>query len=374
MSLTEFACLPSLSPTSMFLTAKERRNISLSCRVQSQPPAAISWSFNGLLIDRHHPRIRVVQQYEGSLGTRSLLTITNASHAENGSFLCSAQNKAGRALANYTVRVEAQRSDTLVMEMKMEHFVAVSICVIVVLVLLMVIVSILLVKIARKQLAEKQSVLTAGGKTPSLAVSMPRSIQMGTGSVKTAGGPGQGVLRAPDLLSGTVSQSHSSDSSCVSMETTATTPASSSVSDCSQREIREIIRQLDRPDNSQPLIGQKTVSSPLQPWSVDNPYLHTGGQPPYLLYRQRQQVRPDEQYPILSCPGLSQQSYASLALPAGTSDTAPILETDSVHQILHKMQGVPATEDAGETVLSERELETINIAWSEGTRINITYQ
>ena len=28
----EFACLPSLSPTSMFLTVNQHRNVSLNCR------------------------------------------------------------------------------------------------------------------------------------------------------------------------------------------------------------------------------------------------------------------------------------------------------------------------------------------------------
>merc|ERR1719336_3054478 len=94
----------------------------------------------------------MVEQYEGSLGTRSELVITNTSISENGSFLCSAENKAGKSMANYTVHVEPYRSGTLVMEMKMEHFIAVSVCVITILVLLMVIVTILLVKIARKHL------------------------------------------------------------------------------------------------------------------------------------------------------------------------------------------------------------------------------
>ena len=286
VSVKEFACLPSVSPTSMFVTVREGRNVSLVCRVKADPAAEISWSYNGLLVDSQHPRMRLVQQYEGSSGTRSELLITNTSIAENGSFLCSAENKAGKSLANYTVQVEPYRGDTLVMEMKMEHFIAVSACVITILVLLMVIVTILLVKIARRHLdsreekASVKTVATSGYK----ASSMPRSIQMGTGHV---------VKRAaPDLLSG-VSQSHSSssDGSLVSMETVLT-PATSELSD-----MRDIIRDLGDNEHSQPLIGQTSPSKPS--WSVNNPYLHTSG-PPYLLYRQRLAVRPDEQYPILS--------------------------------------------------------------------------
>merc|ERR1712088_337041 len=95
-------------------TVRQGRNVSLVCRVKADPAAEIS------------------------------------------SFFCSAENKAGKSMANYTVQVEPYRSDTLVMEMKMEHFIAVSVCVITILLLLMVIVTILLVKIARRHLDSRE--------------------------------------------------------------------------------------------------------------------------------------------------------------------------------------------------------------------------
>ena len=73
--------------------------------------------------------------FEGSLGTRSELLITNTCMAENRSFFCSAENKSGKSMAIYTVQVELYRSDTLVMEM-----IAVAVCLITILLLLMVIV------------------------------------------------------------------------------------------------------------------------------------------------------------------------------------------------------------------------------------------
>lgn len=172
---------------------------------------------------------------------------------------------------------------------------------------------------------------------------MPRSIQMGTGPLKhtVITSPtvnGSFYSGAPDLLSG-VSQSHSSDTSCASMDT-VTTPASS---DCSA-DVNDIIKDLSKTENREPLIGQKSEKKksvrnnvarsqtlpcfsqndknqtinhqyeqhfednelPLRqtmypststvPWSRDNPYLHTSGHP-YIISRQRP-VRPDEQYPV----------------------------------------------------------------------------
>ena len=342
VSVTEFACLPSVSPTSMYVTVREGRNVSLVCRVRSDPAAEISWSYNGLLVDSHHPRMRLVEQYEGSLGTRSELLITNTTIAENGSFLCSAENKAGKSLANYTVLVEPFRANTLVMEMKMEHFIAVSVCVITILVLLMVIVTILLVKIARRHLDTSEVKGSARPVTVSgyKASSMPRSIQMGTGHV---------VKRtAPDLLSG-VSQSHSSssDGSLVSMETVVT-PANSELSD-----MRDIIRDLGDQDHSQPLIGQ---SSPAKPsWSVNNPYLHTSS-PPYLVYRQRLAVRPDEQYPILS--------YQFPHLNPSLVNQVSAYEH---HSPVRREEGKPP--DGGVEDMDQVLQRMVSTCWGEGTNI-----
>jgi len=295
VNVQEFACLPLVSPSTMFITVREGKNVSLVCRVKSDPMADIVWSYNGLLIDSVHPRMRMVQQYEGSLGTRSELLITNITQAENGSFLCSAENKAGKSLANYSVQVDQYRGDTLVMEMKMEHFIAVSVCVITILILLMVIVTILLVKIARKHLDTEPNDTKMGVSNVYKPSSMPRSIQMGTGHVPVK-------RAAPDLLSGVSQSQSSSDGSMVSMETVVT-PANSDLSD-----MRDIIKDLG--DHTQPLIGQQQPQQPS--WSVDNPYLHTSSgsvQAPYLVYRQRLAVRPDEQYPILSYQYSHQSPY-----------------------------------------------------------------
>ena len=45
--MTEFACPPQLSPTSMFLTVPKGKNVSIVCRVSSDPVSQITWFFNG---------------------------------------------------------------------------------------------------------------------------------------------------------------------------------------------------------------------------------------------------------------------------------------------------------------------------------------
>merc|ERR1719192_225845 len=231
----------------------------------------------------------------------------------------------------------------------MEHFIAVSVCVITILLLLMVIVTILLVKIARRHLdkdkedkAVVKPVATSGYK----ASSMPRSIQMGTGHVMKRA--------APDLLSG-VSQSHSSssDGSLVSMETVVT-PANSELS-----EVRDIIKDLGDTDHSQPLIGHTSPAKPS--WSVNNPYLHTSAPPaiPYLVYRQRLAVRPDEQYPILSYQFSDQHNtHTPPFYPVSAGEDQPAVRREEGEK------SCGASEDMD--LVLER---MVNTCWGEGTKI-----
>ena len=58
-SLTEFACEPELSPTSMYLTVPRGKNVSIVCTVTSDPVSDITWFFNGRPIDQgqYHPAV-----------------------------------------------------------------------------------------------------------------------------------------------------------------------------------------------------------------------------------------------------------------------------------------------------------------------------
>ena len=253
--------------------------------------------------------------------------LTNTSLQENGSFLCVAENKAGRAQANYSVQVEPRQPGTLVMEMRMEHFIAVSVCVIVILVLLMIIVTILLVKIARKHLEPEPAKETAKETAkPYKASSMPRSIQMGTGAVFS----GQ-ARPAPDLLSGVSHSQSSSEGSMVSVETVAT-PLGQEPAPCRAQDMRDIIRELgSEAATTQPLIGGQLPS-----WSVDNPYLHTS----HWSYRQRLPVvRPDQQYPVMQYPSQDQQyPLEATAVPhslAAVTAAPPSDNNSSLHRKLN---------------------------------------
>ena len=354
LSLSEFACVPSVSPTSMYLSVDDQKNISIVCRVISDPASDISWHFNNKPVKERGARMRVVQQFEAVQGIRSELIISNTSLADNGTYTCLAENKAGRVMANYSLHVSSLSASPRIMELRLEQFVAVAISVIVILVLLVVIAALLLVRVCRTRLESTHPVI----HKPS---TMPRNIQMGTGQVANVNGIttlpkshslGSGVSNgAPDLLNGVGRSTLPSDSSGISVETTMTQGSGDSCKTAMSTIIRDygpgtepIIGKTVRNGNVRPIGKSRTLPclseerqqqsvwttcpnpcqsgsqhhqelhdyptdfglprmtaglqemNNVQNYVVDTPYLHTGGFFPMVVPRQKL-VLPDEMYP-----------------------------------------------------------------------------
>ncbi|XP_021957573.2 uncharacterized protein LOC110853596 [Folsomia candida] len=116
------ACLPQLSPTTMFQKIGEGKNVSLLCKVVSVPESSLEWLFNGSPLTNSSLNLLVETTsaypsgYSSPLTSSSIaattpvekkseLLILNATLEENGTFLCLAKNPAGSASANFTLRV-----------------------------------------------------------------------------------------------------------------------------------------------------------------------------------------------------------------------------------------------------------------------------
>ena len=177
----------------------------------------------------------------GSQGYRSELRITNVSSTENGSFSCSARNKAGVSMSNFTLSV-SHGDISGAMELKLEHFVVVSICVIIVLLLLVIAVTLLLIHLCRKY-GDKP-------RDPRPPTHMPKYIQMGTGKL-TASPSNTSYLATPDILTEISNFQLTPDSSCISMDTVST-PAYSEHTDVSI-----IMQDYGNIDKGNPIIGMQ---------------------------------------------------------------------------------------------------------------------
>lgn len=116
LSTDDFACRPDIQQDDPTVEAATGDNASVSCRVHSSPAAKVSWYWNGralanntafgpfqrvFMTDDHHR----VGSGGGGGGGHSSLLLTNVQPSDSGQFLCVAENKAGRAEANFTLVV-----------------------------------------------------------------------------------------------------------------------------------------------------------------------------------------------------------------------------------------------------------------------------
>uniref|UniRef100_A0A2H8TQI4 Leucine-rich repeat-containing protein 4C n=1 Tax=Melanaphis sacchari TaxID=742174 RepID=A0A2H8TQI4_9HEMI len=113
LAADDFACQPDiLQQDDQTVHAATGDNASVSCRVQSSPAAKVSWYWNGRPLANNTafgPFQRVFMTDDrtatgGGAGHSSLL-LTNVQPSDSGQFLCVAENRAGRAEANFTLVV-----------------------------------------------------------------------------------------------------------------------------------------------------------------------------------------------------------------------------------------------------------------------------
>ncbi|XP_058826512.1 uncharacterized protein LOC131686263 [Topomyia yanbarensis] len=105
----DLACLPVITPDSLYREISEGRNMTLTCKISATPEASISWWFQGQLLQNDSllaPNLHL-SHYSEDTGEekRSELLIFNTSPDDNGTFFCIAENSAGRVQANYTLHV-----------------------------------------------------------------------------------------------------------------------------------------------------------------------------------------------------------------------------------------------------------------------------
>lgn len=111
LQVDELACLPEMTPTTFFLEIAEGKNISLECKITAIPEAVISWWFQGQVLQNDTviaPNLHLyyfIEENTSYDSKRSELFIYNANADDNGTFVCVAENSAGRSQANYTIRV-----------------------------------------------------------------------------------------------------------------------------------------------------------------------------------------------------------------------------------------------------------------------------
>jgi Immunoglobulin I-set domain/Leucine rich repeat len=155
----DFACLPDVSPTTMYLEIGEGKNVSLLCQVSAVPEARVSWWFQGRVLQNDTMVAPGVHLYyyieEGTIDKKSELFIFNTNTEDNGTFVCVAENPAGKSQSNYTIRIIVREEISVAVVLPYEYIYA-AVSAIAVFGIVVIIIFVLMIVRCRRQRVRKR--------------------------------------------------------------------------------------------------------------------------------------------------------------------------------------------------------------------------
>ncbi|XP_063240320.1 leucine-rich repeat-containing protein 24-like [Bacillus rossius redtenbacheri] len=108
LDVDDFACRPEILPASRHVEAAAGENATVLCRVGAVPPATVHWYSAGRQLANltsWGTGQKVLIFEDGRFEKTSSLVLTGARDADTAEFYCVADNRAGTAEANFTLRV-----------------------------------------------------------------------------------------------------------------------------------------------------------------------------------------------------------------------------------------------------------------------------
>ncbi|CAH2000349.1 unnamed protein product, partial [Acanthoscelides obtectus] len=115
LSLEEYACTPSINTIKPVVDGTETSNVTLRCRTSGTPEPEVKWSFkNKVIANLSTPYAGSSKLYVTVISNHtSELRIYNVDTHDAGSYMCAAENKAGRAEASVQLHVSKMTPESV---------------------------------------------------------------------------------------------------------------------------------------------------------------------------------------------------------------------------------------------------------------------
>lgn len=158
LHVDDFACKPEILPVSRYIEATAGDNATITCRANAVPAAHINWYWNGRLLVNNsafssHQRIVIYE--EGKQEKRSNLVLTNSQETDSNEFYCVAENRAGNAEANFTLRVFMRTAGMAALGSG--QIAGLSAALVILILFILLVISVLLVRLRRMPFSESKT-------------------------------------------------------------------------------------------------------------------------------------------------------------------------------------------------------------------------
>ncbi|KAB0799671.1 hypothetical protein PPYR_07551 [Photinus pyralis] len=158
LHVDDYACKPDILPVSRYIEANTGDNITIVCKANAVPAAHINWYWNGRLLVNNsafssHQKIFIFE--EGGFQKHSHLVLTNAQETDSSEFYCVAENRAGNAEANFTVRVSMRAAGMVTLGSG--QIAGLSAALVILILFILLVILILLVRLKRIPFSESKT-------------------------------------------------------------------------------------------------------------------------------------------------------------------------------------------------------------------------
>ncbi|CAG9765462.1 unnamed protein product [Ceutorhynchus assimilis] len=194
VGLEDLACKPELLPINRYVEAISGGNATISCRVNAVPPAQIKWFYNGKLLMNNsflgHQQQKLQIFEQGSQEKRSFLVLHNTIEQDFIEFYCVAENRAGSAETNFTLRIISKPLG--IISLNNGQIAGLSAALAALILIILIIISILLIKVRRFNNYTQET------KTPSSQLEVVTIVNGPIAQQQTDSKPTQDI--SPDLI------------------------------------------------------------------------------------------------------------------------------------------------------------------------------
>ncbi|CAL4102302.1 unnamed protein product [Meganyctiphanes norvegica] len=198
----DFACIPQVRPSSLFLDVLEGKNVSFECHVMSDPKANIYWNFNGQSLENNSfiyddfTSFYIYEEEGMDEELTSYLRIEWVSTTHAGVFQCIAENQAGKVISNFTLRISQPIVPPKPEVEVISYLVYIGVALVALVLLVFILLCVLICHCCKRRSTTQEKISASSSSSgngrskegsPPQTNNMPKYIQMGTPAPKVNG-------------------------------------------------------------------------------------------------------------------------------------------------------------------------------------------